>query len=250
MHLQNVVARALRAINEGPASPASSRRLSWALVFSRRAGGAPCAAAGLARALQAPVRSAACRQCLAASGRLACRRPRCCTRGDGRAHRAPAPRAPIRCATGRACAGRRGRRLLRAGRTAARRALSGWAGWARARRRRRRMHVAAVDGRQRRAIGCAPLALLNYAAARAPRDAWVAVAEAWRAGRRCASDGWPGRRCASDGWPSSDEVRACAGRRGRGRLQAGPARADWVGVCVRPGRACGPVNAWRLADTL
>jgi len=121
---------------------------------------------------------------LAASGLLACRRPRCCTRGHGRTHRAPAPRAPVRYATGRACAGRRGRRLLRAGRTAARRALSGWAGWARARRRRRRMHVAAVDGRQRRAIGCAPLALLNYAAARAPRDAWVAVAKARRAGRR------------------------------------------------------------------
>jgi hypothetical protein len=238
------------AINEGPASPASSRRLCGTLSPL----GAPAARCTRRQACLASCAHRSVRRhavdALAASGLLACRRPRCCTRGDGRAHRAPAPRAPIRCATGRACAGRRGRRLLRAGRTAARRALSGWAGWARARRRRRRMHVAAVDGRQRRAIGCAPLALLNYAAARAPRDAWVAVAEAWRAGRRCASDGWPGRRCASDGWPSSDEVRACAGRRGRGRLQAGPARADWVGVCVRPGRACGPVNAWRLADTL
>jgi len=46
------------------------------------------------------------------------------------------------------------------------------------------MHAAAADGRQRRAIGCAPLALLNFAAARAPRDAWVAVAEARRAGRQ------------------------------------------------------------------
>ena len=144
------------------------------LVSTRRAAGAPYTPAGLPRKLRAPVRSAACRRRAAASGLLACRRPRCCTRGDhdGRAHRAPAPRAPVRCATGRACAGRRGRRLLRAGRTAA---ISGWAGWARARRRRRRMHVTAADGRERRggrAIGCAPLALLNFAAARAPRDAW------------------------------------------------------------------------------
>jgi hypothetical protein len=153
LHLQNVVARALRAINEGPASPASSRRLSWALVFSRRAGGAPCAAAGLARALQAPVRSAACRQCLAASGRLACRRPRCCTRGDERAHRALAPRAPVLC-------GRSLRRCMRrpaqaeaaaSGPSGGQGTLSGWAGWARARRRRLRMDVAAADGRQRRA---------------------------------------------------------------------------------------------------
>ena len=112
------------------------------LVATWRAGGAPYTPAGLPRGLRAPVRSAACRRRAAASGLLACRRPRCCTRGDhdGRAHRAPAPRAPVRCATGHACAGRRGRRLLRAGRTAARRALSGWAGWARAARARSVVH--------------------------------------------------------------------------------------------------------------
>ena len=55
------------------------------------------------------------------------------------------------------------------------------------------MDVAAADGRQRRATGCALLVLLNFAAARAPRDAWVAVAEARRAGRRLAP-AWR-RRC-------------------------------------------------------
>ena len=60
------------------------------------------------------------------------------------------------------------------------------------------MHVAAVDGRQRRAIGCAPLALLNFAAARAPRNAWVAVAEAQRAGRQQRRQRQQLRRMAGD----------------------------------------------------
>jgi hypothetical protein len=170
----------------------------------------------------------------------ACRRPHCCTRGDGRAHRAPAPRAPVRCAAGRACAGRRGRRLLRAGRAAARRALSGWAGWARARRRRLQMDVAAADGRQRRATSCALLALLNFTAARALRDAWVAAAEAQRAGRR-------GRRLA----PAWRRGSGCVGRPGRSLSLPAAAASPAAAVLVaarkrrRPGRSQRPLLSRR-----
>ena len=85
------------------------------------------------------------------------------------------------------------------------------------------MLVAAADGRQRRAIGCAPLAPLNFAAARAPLDAWVAVAEARRAGRRCVADGWPG-------WRRMRFAHAPAGAGGAGCKRARRALTGWA--CV------------------
>jgi len=71
------------------------------------------------------------------------------------------------------------------------------------------MDVAVADGRQRRATGCALLALLILAAARAPRDAWLAVAKARRAGRR-------GRRLAVALRACREETRPSAASSGNG----------------------------------
>jgi hypothetical protein len=130
------------------------------------------------------------------------------------------------------------------------------------------MDVAVADGRQRRATGCALLALLILAAARAPRDACVAVAKARRAGRR-------GRRLAAALRACREETRPSAASSGNGgggggdggggaataaartlsqrRLQS-PTASEPSGPVSAPlsraGPSRGPVHAWRLADTL
>jgi len=157
------------AINEGPASPVSSRRLCGTLSplgapparrTRRQACLASCAHRSVRRHAADALRHLAC---LRAAGLAAARAAIMMGARTARRRRVLLSAAPLGAhapaGAGGGCSERAERRPLADGRGG--RGRGGGGGGA--------------DGRERRggrAIGCAPLALLNFAAARAPRDAW------------------------------------------------------------------------------
>jgi len=116
------------------------------------------------------------------------------------------------------------------------------------------MDVAVADGRQRRATGCALLALLILAAARAPRDACVAVAKARRAGRRGRRLAAALRACREETRPSGPFTRGDLRIRCDCRLMTSDARCGGATLHVMVNvllRTCVDVAVVRrLAGTL